>query len=117
MTAQHNITKGNRLTVSPFVQRYMDSLLVARDSVFLPDSTFQLKQSYAKLFLPLTFYSDVAHRAFTPGLESMPLDSALAHIYLSRPDLVKSTQTKLEEIGPTREVDDRVKKNRPRLRF
>ena len=38
MTAQHNITKGNRLTVSPFVQRYMDSLLVARDSVFLPDS-------------------------------------------------------------------------------
>ena len=115
MMGQHNITKGNKNTILPFVQRYMDSLTVARDSVYVPDSTFQLKQTSAKLFLPLTFYSGIAHRAFTPGLESLPLDSTLAHIYLSRPDLVKATQCQLEKIGPTRKVDDRVKTNRPNL--
>lgn len=94
---------------SAFLKSYIDSLVtikakldsaqVYKDSVsvvFLPDS------KYYSLFVPLTFYHNIAEER----LELDSLDSndevsdALYSIYMKRPDLVRSTQSQIDEVGP-----------------
>ena len=78
------------------------------------DSTPTLKSSYAPLFLPPTFYKGVSRRAFTfdavdTTARTTLIDHALLNIYLSRPDLVKNTESRLEAVGPVREVHKAIK--------
>jgi hypothetical protein len=82
---------------------YMDSLTQYRDSLFADTvaAPIQLsQQSTAPLFLPLTFYKNIAHNALSLDKELSPLDKQLLDIYLMRPDMVQNTETQLEKTGP-----------------
>jgi len=97
-------------TVAPFVRAYVDSLQhykLCLDSVLTSDSVRLFSNvdisdgRYSPLFLPLTFYHGISQRKF--ALESSEawssfsqvMDNALLHVYLSRPDLVTNTQSRL----------------------
>ena len=63
---------------------------------------------YYRLFAPLTFYHNVASSQFNitsddPDEVSQAIDQALMHVYLTRPDLVKVTETEQEEAGTLRQ--------------
>lgn len=61
---------------------------------------------YYRLFVPLTFYHNVADKQLALESESAgkdqvadAVDAALLNVYLNRPDLVGSTESELEETG------------------
>ena len=92
------------------IQAYIDSLKLLKDSVFtrkMPkvQRGQRLRRNDMRLFLPLTFYGNVAERLFTRDRKESPILSELMHLYLTRPDLVEGTdrmvqqqQTKLDDI-------------------
>lgn len=82
--------------------RYADSLRLYADSLYRDTVAAPLmtSQQTAPLFLPFTFYRDVAHRAFDLRSQLTPLDRGLLSAYLARPDLVQGTQSQLEQSGP-----------------
>lgn len=83
---------------------YQDSLKNFGDSLYRPDVkavSSLTKQDMAFLFLPLTFYKNITHHAFVIDETLSPIDAQLLSIYLRRPDMVKSTQSELERVGPT----------------
>ena len=59
-----------------------------------------LNGQYYRLFTPLTFYHNVASHSLSLD-ETNPVDkevdNALMAVYLNRPDLVKTTETDLQE--------------------
>ena len=92
------------------IQAYIDSLKSLKDSVFtrkMPkvQRGQRLRRNDMRLFLPLTYYGNVAERLFTRDRKDSPILSELMHLYLTRPDLVEGTdrmvqqqQTKLDDI-------------------
>ncbi|UEB00133.1 DUF3078 domain-containing protein [Prevotella melaninogenica] len=92
------------------IQAYVDSLKSLKDSVFtrkMPKAQRgqRLRRNDMRLFLPLTYYGNVAERLFTRDRKESPILSELMHLYLTRPDLVEGTdrmvqqqQTKLDDI-------------------
>ena len=92
------------------IQAYIDSLKSLKDSVFtrkMPkvQRGQRLRRNDMRLFLPLTYYGNVAERLFTRDRKENPILSELMHLYLTRPDLVEGTdrmvqqqQTKLDDI-------------------
>ena len=92
------------------IQAYVDSLKALKDSVFtrkMPkvQRGQRLRRNDMRLFLPLTYYGNVAERLFTRDRKESPILSELMHLYLTRPDLVEGTdrmvqqqQTKLDDI-------------------
>lgn len=92
------------------IQAYIDSLKSLKDSVFtrkMPkvQRGQRLRRNDMRLFMPLTYYSNVAEGLFTRGRSENPILSELMHLYLTRPDLVEGTdrmvqqqQTKLDDI-------------------
>jgi hypothetical protein len=95
---RHNVTKRSNL-----VKRFNDRLRSIADSLYADsvsarnDSSLSLT---APLFLPMTFYQGVAHKAFTLGDSLNDIDRQLLDIYLKRPELVTNTQTRLSKTGP-----------------
>ena len=68
---------------------------------------------YYRLFVPLTFYHNVADKTLSLHSENAgkdpvadAVDAALLNIYLNRPDLVSTTETELEETGDIRKDVD-----------
>ncbi len=94
-------------------RQYADSLKAYSDSLYSDSVKVQSAvsaESLAPMFLPMTFYKCVAHKAFSLSDELTPVDSHLLHVYLSRPDLVGATEKQLEKAGPVlapRTVTDR----------
>ena len=92
-------------TVPVIVRSYVDSLQVGRTRV---DSLFALRRDslsapdgrYYRLFVPLTFYHGIAGNAFKLDGNIPELDRSLLDVYLHRPDLVVSTQSQLDRVGP-----------------
>lgn len=92
-------------TVPVIVRSYVDSLQVSRTRV---DSLFALRRDslsapdgrYYRLFVPFTFYHGIAANAFRLGDSISELDRSLLNVYLHRPDLVVSTQSQLDRVGP-----------------
>ena len=92
------------------IQAYADSLDAARDSIFSRKTPgwkrdSRLRRNKMQLFMPLTYYGNVAENLFTRGRKDNPFLAELMRLYLSRPDLVagtdralRSQQTKLDEI-------------------
>ena len=92
------------------IQAYIDSLNSLKDSVFtckIPKlrRDQRLRRNDMRLFMPLTYYGNVAEGLFTRGRNENPILSELMHLYLTRPDLVEGTdrmvqqqQTKLDDI-------------------
>lgn len=94
-------------------ERYIDSLQTMRQNL-ANVQTFSIKADYAPLFLPTTFYKGVSHRIFsyakTDSISlTSQLDEALLNIYLHRPDLVRTTESQLDNIGPALEVNNAIK--------
>lgn len=92
-------------TVPVIVRSYVDSLQVSRTRV---DSLFALRRDslsapdgrYYRLFVPFTFYHGIAANALRLGDSIPELDRSLLDVYLHRPDLVVSTQSQLDRVGP-----------------
>ena len=94
-------------------ERYIDSLQTMRQNL-ANVQTSSIKADYAPLFLPTTFYKGVSHRIFSYAkTDSISLTSqlneALLNIYLHRPDLVRTTESQLDNIGPALEVNNAIK--------
>lgn len=93
------------------IQAYVDSLNALKDSVFTSKKPKirreqRLRRNDMRLFLPLTYYGNVAEKLFTRDRNDNPILSELMHLYLTRPDLVRGTdrmvqqqQTKLDDIN------------------
>lgn len=93
------------------IQAYVDSLNALKDSVFTSKKLKirreqRLRRNDMRLFLPLTYYGNVAEKLFTRDRNDNPILSELMHLYLARPDLVRGTdrlvqqqQTKLDDIN------------------
>lgn len=95
-------------TVSVFVRAYEDSLKTFRsnlDSISASSvSESEPDGRYYRFFVPLTFYHNVAANMF--GVDNdydnkdMMQDQYLLSMYLNRPDLVQSTQSQIDRVGP-----------------
>lgn len=99
VTYRHTLVHGR----NKLVNAYMDSLRLLSDSLY-HDSVKVSRplnaSSMAPLFLPMTFYRGVAHRAFSLDGTLTPVDESLLWAYLHRPGTVKTTQRDLEKTGP-----------------
>ena len=107
----HTARQRDADTVSVFVRAYEDSLKTFRlniDSVsgrkqYL-DSASKPDGKFYRFFVPLTFYHDVATNMFGINTKrdnsDMLQDQYLLAMYLKRPDLVQSTQSQLDRVGP-----------------
>ena len=98
---------------------YADSLLKSRQRI--DSMKMDSKDSrYAQLFTPLTFYHGPAARMLRlktqdgvkDSLGTM-LDKTLMEVYLTRPDLVRDTETHLKEVGAPLATQSKPKKNHP----
>ena len=98
-------------TVSVLVKAYTDSLKrfkVKLDSIpNLPAEdvdSVEPKSAYYRFFVPLTFYHDVTNSCFSLDSdateEEQLQNDCLLSVYLHRPDLVQSTQSQLDKVGP-----------------
>lgn len=114
---------------SALKERYMDSLKLAREKFNLAmlrsnndtiAENFVPDDKYARLFLPLTFYRGTTHNILsyddydsisTPAV----IDECLLQMYLKRPDLVNTTESKLDVIGPTLEPSKEKTSERKKL--
>lgn len=123
ISVAQNIKPINQSTqYSAFTNKYIDSLEAAEsdfdyslsqygnDSLYI---SFFPKASYAPLFLPPTFYKGISHRTLTIGsynndLSNKAIDNVMMSIYLKRPDLIRTTESHLDIIGPTLEVSHRI---------
>lgn len=108
-------------TVPELVSKYMDSLRLAKavvDSVSAvrmasPDYANPYDSKYARLFLPPTFYHDIAERRFElegySGADSLTreIDNTLYDLYLHRPDLITNTDTKMTKAGSVIKTDSK----------
>ncbi len=95
--------------------------LVMRKVLFIFAAVFTLSVSaaqpndsvdgrYYRLFAPVTFYHNVADKKLALNSEiagkdkvSDAVDDALLNVYLKRPDLVRATETQLQESGEIRD--------------
>ena len=101
--AQVDENEVNADSVSWLMNTYADSLQIYRqrlDSLQQENSSLRKHKAspvdMSRLFLPLTFYQNIAHRQFdlsgygdetsTPFIS--PVDNVLLNVYLNRPDLV-----------------------------
>lgn len=93
-------------TVPQLVRSYVDSLRTVRSQIdslggIAQNEGANLDGRYYRLFVPLTFYHNVIGHVFSLSSTDVDLqDDALAHIYMQRPDLVGSTQSQLDLVGP-----------------
>ena len=91
-------------------QAYIDSLRLLKDSILVRKVSkvryeYKFRRDGLRLFMPLTYYDNVAESLFTRDRKENPIHSELMHLYLTRPDLVEGTdrmvqqqQTKLNDI-------------------
>lgn len=109
---RHNVV----VKTPSIVKSYVDSLAHIRERI---DSTEMSSDDsrYAMLFTPLTYYRSPANQFLRLRPEGgvgdslgVMLDKTLMDVYLNRPDLVKTTQRHLEEVGAPIVADTKAKK-------
>lgn len=112
---------GRRVSMdtTSVLRAYTDSLAALRHRVDSSKTAISpADMRLARLFLPFTFYHDVAEKAFKIGgdtlaqdaLDSMT-DQVLTHVYLTRPDLVADSESHLRKAGTIRnELDKPVRR-------
>lgn len=96
------------------VKSYMDSLLVLRqqlDSIQRVNEALRNESTdgrYFRLFAPTTFYFSGAQQALSLSPDkgddvTEAVDAALLSLYMKRPDLVKSSESQLQQAGGLRD--------------
>lgn len=108
------------------VNAYIDTLVVTRERL---DSIYKLRLDsieasdgqdvridgkYYRLLTPLTFYHSPAGSAISRrgdgSLQQVAIDKALIDVYLSRPDLVRGSETEMQQAGSIRrDLEEEVK--------
>ena len=73
------------------------ALMMALTGLQAQNSTSSLSTQSPQLFLPLTFYSSVAHDALSLDGTPSEASKALLEAYLNRPDLVQATESELRD--------------------
>ncbi len=114
-SAQRSVTK-----TAPLVKEYTDSLSAARQRI---DSTAYDSQDsrFSMLFTPLAFYHSPANHSLRLNPSGLgdglgtEIDNTLLHVYLSRPDLVKTDESRLRSVGAPLDVPDKPRQNHPDL--
>ncbi len=103
------------------VKNYIDSLALLKqqlDSIQRVNDSLRTESTdgqYFRLFAPPTFYHSSARKRLSlnssnDGETADAIDQALMNIYLRRPDLVKDSETELQQAGTIREdVSQEVK--------
>ncbi len=90
--------RGYEGYLSRLYAHYSDSLSrLANDSTAL-DSPSPTSSCY-RLFTPLSLYDSSLSHFLQPGKEPSEIDKALLHVYLTRPDLVRTTERSLTAAG------------------
>lgn len=95
--------RADRYQDNRLLKRYSDSLSVFRDSLYADSVMVHRKINNidaAPYFLPMTFYTNVAHDAFSLSKDLTPTDKRLLNVYLTHPEIVENTQRKLDVAGP-----------------
>lgn len=109
---RHNVV----VKTPSMVESYVDSLAHIRERI---DSTEMSSDDsrYAMLFTPLTYYRSPANHFLRLRPDGgvgdslgVMLDKTLMDVYLSRPDLVKTTQQHLKEVGAPIVADSKARK-------
>jgi len=111
-SAQRRMRRVNKVDTLSLVRAYIDSipLLQARiDSLVRANDSLTAVKSdgrYYRLFAPLTFYHSPAAKAFgsfdaVDGGDDVvdAVDAALLNVYIDKPWLVKSNESKLKKTG------------------
>lgn len=102
-----------RDTTGLLVRAYTDSIIQARARIDSSKMVLPLTDGrFLRLFVPVTFYHDVAARRFDLRRDSADgfaeaVDEALLHVYESHPGLVRSSESRLRQSGSLREELDR----------
>lgn len=90
--------RGYEGYLSRLYAHYSDSLSrLANDSTAF-DSPLPTSSCY-RLFTPLSLYDSSLSHFLQPGKEPSEIDKALLHVYLTRPDLVRTTERSLTAAG------------------
>jgi hypothetical protein len=101
-----------------YENKYYDELIAVYksriDSLSKANDSLKIKVNNAstyKLFVPLTFYHSPAPNSLSLDSKAnnvtSAVDNALINMYISRPDLVKGTETQLKKTGSVRDDIDK----------
>ncbi len=121
VTARVHRHSGRRISVdtTSVLRAYTDSLVALRHRLDTSATTISTADMrFARLFMPFTFYHDVAERAFKVGCDTLAqgdhdnmTDRVMTHVYLTRPDLVADSEERLRKAGTIRnELDKPVRR-------
>lgn len=115
--------QNSRQNTQKVLKNYTDSLAILRqqlDAALQKNDSLQKELSdgrYYRLFAPATFYHSGANKSLSLSPETGDevtdaIDKAMMNIYLRRPDLVRNTETRLQNTGSVRDdVNQEVKQD------
>lgn len=111
---RHSVRRISVDTTS-VLRAYTDSLAALRHRIDTSaTATATADMRLARLFMPFTFYHDVAERAFKVGSDTLAQDGldgmadrVMTHILLTRPDLVADSEERLRKAGSIRNEFDK----------
>ena len=113
-SAQRRGRKKAQVDTAQVVKDYKDSLTVLRqrlDSIQRVNDALRTEVTdgrYYRLFVPTTFYHSGAQKSLSLSPQTGDevtdaVDAALMSLYLRRPDLVKNSESRLQQTGSIRE--------------
>ena len=113
-SAQRRGRRRAKVDTAQVVKDYKDSLVVLRhrlDSLQRVNETLRSEVTdgrYYRLFAPTTFYHSSAKKSLSLSPQAGDevtdaVDAALMNLYLRRPDLVKNSESRLQQTGSIRE--------------
>ena len=124
LVIQGAVAQTIRQNTQEILKNYTDSIAVLRHQL---DSIQQVNDSlrqetltdgrYYRLFAPATFYHSGANKSLSLHPETGDevtdaIDEAMMSLYMRRPDLIRNTESHLNQVGSVREdVNQEVKQN------
>ena len=115
--------QNSRQNMQKVLKNYTDSLAILRQQLDVAQQKNDSLQKeltdgrYYRLFAPATFYHSGANKSLSLSPEmgdevTDAIDKAMMNIYLRRPDLVRNTETRLQNTGSVRDdVNQEVKQD------
>lgn len=108
------LNSPGKTDVSPVVRAYTDSLAAVRQRMAADSAASKpspLRSDMARLFLPTTFYHSLAHdfmdlhtHSDENSVYTSMIDKSLLEVYLKHPELVRNTETHIQQTGPAEQT-------------